>query len=130
MSKHDKTTRRWFGALLTLVSLAASQGQAHAQPLLRGPTQAAYVELPGASFLSVLPQGIEPAKATAVVVAAFAMRAKPVSADEFLRFVRSQPQWQRGRAPNIFANASYLVARWPRPVRSLKSTAPTARVCW
>lgn len=135
MSTHDKTTRRWFGALvalLTLVSLAASQGLAHAQPVLRGPTQAAYVELPGASFLSVLPQGIEPAKATAVVVAAFAMRAKPVSADEFLRFVRSQPQWQRGRAPNIFADARYLVD-WPGPTLLANAQAgqrPVVNVSW
>ncbi len=93
---------------------------------------ARYVELPGATFLSVLPQGAVPTVATAVGIAPFAMRAQPVSAADYLAFVRRQAQWQRGRTPAVFADARYLVD-WRGPVQLADAQAgprPVVNVSW
>ncbi|MFM9434461.1 formylglycine-generating enzyme [Janthinobacterium sp. CG_23.3] len=67
-----------------------------------------YVPVAAGRFASVLSGG---GNANAPVdVAAFALRAAPVSTGEFIAFTARHPEWQRGRAPAIFADASYLHA--------------------
>jgi formylglycine-generating enzyme required for sulfatase activity len=68
-----------------------------------------YVDLPGGNFTSVLPQGPVPGVAAAVAIAPYQMRVLPVTAGEFRDFVVAHPEWQRGQAPAIFADARYLV---------------------
>lgn len=43
-----------------------------------------------------------------IPVAAFRLAATPVTNDEFLEFVRTNPQWQRSQVKRIFADAEYL----------------------
>ena len=71
-----------------------------------------YVKLPGGDFTSVLPQGPVQGVAAPVGIAPFLLRVSPVSVGEFRDFILANPQWQRGRAPSIFADVRYLVD-WP-----------------
>lgn len=74
-----------------------------------------YAALPGGRFESVLPQGDQPGVSVPVTLAPFALRRTPVSVAEFLEFVRAHPEWQRGAAPAVFADARYLVD-WNAPL--------------
>ena len=89
------------GALL-LASLPASAAAASAAA---APTTD-YVAIPAGAFVSVLSGGS--ADNASVRVTPFAMRATPVTYREFLAFTASHTEWQRGRVPAIFADASYL----------------------
>jgi len=68
-----------------------------------------YVSLPGGRFVSVLPQGSVPTATVPVEIAPFALRATPVTAGEYLAFVRAHPEWQRTRVPAVFADKRYLI---------------------
>jgi formylglycine-generating enzyme required for sulfatase activity len=74
-----------------------------------------YAPLPGGRFESVLPQGDQPGVSVPVTLAPFEMRRTPVTVGDYLAFVRAHPQWQRGAAPAVFADARYLVA-WAAPL--------------
>lgn len=87
--------------LLSLASLPASAAAASAAAPV-----AEYVAIPAGAFVSVLSGGS--AENTSVPVAPFAMRATPVTYREFLAFTASHPEWQPGRVPAVFADASYL----------------------
>jgi formylglycine-generating enzyme len=65
---------------------------------------AEYVPVPTGTFASVLSSGDN----APVRVAPFAMRTTPVTNREFQAFTDSHPEWQRGRIPAMFADASYL----------------------
>ncbi|HWZ89688.1 MAG TPA: SUMF1/EgtB/PvdO family nonheme iron enzyme [Polyangiaceae bacterium] len=45
---------------------------------------------------------------TAQAVSAFAVTARPVTQQDFLRFVQADPRWRRSRVERLFAEASYL----------------------
>ena len=68
-----------------------------------------YVALPGGRFVSVLPQGSVPTATVPVDIAPFALRATPVTAGEYLAFVRAHPEWQRTQVPAVFADKRYLI---------------------
>ena len=80
------------------------------------PIEPSYARLPGGTFESVLPQGVTPNSSAAVTIAPFEMRVRPVTTGEYLAFVRSHAEWQRGRAPAVFADARYLVD-WRGPLQ-------------
>jgi formylglycine-generating enzyme len=110
-------------ALTVLALLAALAAPAHAAP---------YVDLPGGRFESVLPQGPVPTVSTPVDVQPFAMRATPVTVAEFAAFVRAHPEWQRGNAPALLADARYLL-QWQSadgPGPGLASATPVTEVSW
>ena len=91
-----------------------------------------YVHLPGGRFASVLPQGAVPTATVPVDIAPFAMRAVPVTAGEFLAFVRAHPDWQRGRAPEVFSDKRYLID-WRAPLQLASDdaqTRPVINVSW
>lgn len=93
---------------------------------------AEYVRLPGGTFASVLPQGNVPTVSTPVEVAPFAMRSTPVTVGEFEAFVEASPRWQRGHAPAILAEKSYL-AGWSSATRAggaIRGDAPVVDVSW
>lgn len=73
-----------------------------------GASAADYVPLPAGDFASVLPQGATPGSTATVHVDAFELRTTPVTRAEFRAFIVAHPDWQRGRAPALFADASYL----------------------
>ena len=88
-----------------------------------------YVDIPATSFLSVIESE---ADAKPQRVADFALRVEPVTNAEFLAFAKAHPQWQRGRAPSLFADAGYL-SHW-QSADTLGTTArpnqPVTRVSW
>lgn len=87
-----------FAKILLLILLGTGFSGALAQP-------AAYRRIAGAEIRSVLPPDGESASAS---VASFELRARPVTNGEFLAFVSRHPEWQRERAPAVFADSRYL----------------------
>ena len=90
-----------------------------------------YVTIPGGRFESVLPQGNSPSQSVPVDIAPFALRATPVTAGEFERFVRAHPEWQRGRAPSVFADGRDLID-WRGPALTAPDAGnrPVTNVSW
>ena len=91
-----------------------------------------YVQLPGGRFESALPQGAAPGVSAPVDIAAFELRATPVTNAEFLAFVRSSPEWQRGQSPAVFADGRYLLD-WSAPLQFGATDAgprPVVNVSW
>jgi formylglycine-generating enzyme len=89
-----------------------------------------YVQLPGATFESVLPQGPVPTQSSAVNVEPFQMRATPVTVGEYLEFVRTHPQWQRGKAAAVMADKRYLI-QWSAPLApGIAANTPVTDVSW
>jgi sulfatase modifying factor 1 len=93
---------------------------------------AQYAELPGGRFESALPQGAAADVSVPVDIAPFALRVTPVTAAEFLAFVKTHPQWQQGRVPAVFADPGYL-ADWSSPLELASpdgADRPQTRVSW
>ncbi|HBD21058.1 MAG TPA: hypothetical protein DC063_13915 [Arenimonas sp.] len=90
---------------------------------------AGWARLPGGEFSSVLRYEDTGGK---VKVAPFELQRLPVTNAEFLAFVRRQPDWQRGKAPEVFAEPRYL-KHWQGPT-TLGPTAlpeqPVTNVSW
>ncbi|MDA8253654.1 MAG: formylglycine-generating enzyme family protein [Rhodospirillales bacterium] len=89
-----------------------------------------YVHMPGGRFASALaaPDG----RAATVLLRPFWMRAEPVTNAEFLAFVRSHPEWRRGRVFALFAGPHYL-ASWAGALRlgpQAPPDAPVTEVSW
>jgi formylglycine-generating enzyme required for sulfatase activity len=89
-----------------------------------------WVRLPGTTgFASALKYEDTAGK---VAIAPFELMTKPVTNTQFLAFVTRHPEWRRGSAPAIFAEARYL-SHWSGPL-SLGTTAlpaqPVTRVSW
>jgi len=123
--KHDRTLddatwapRAWRAALVIALSVAAGCAEA-----------AAYVEIPTTSFLSVIETESD---AKPQRIAAFTLRAEPVTNAEFLAFAKAHPQWRRDRVPSLFADAGYLT-QW-QSADMLGAAAlpdqPVTRVSW
>ena len=97
---------------ILVLLLAILAGAAKAQP-------APYRHIPGTELRSVLPADSNSATTR---VAAFELRERPVTNGEFLAFVQRRAQWQRGRAPAVFADERYL-GHWT----TLNAPAATSR---
>ncbi len=94
-----------------------------------GATAAEYIAIPAGAITSVLANDASPGATT---VGAFAIRATPVTNDEFLSYVKAHREWQRGRAPTIFADASYLNG-WRSPTlpgEASRARQPVTSVSW
>jgi formylglycine-generating enzyme required for sulfatase activity len=85
-----------------------------------------YRTLPGGPFRSTLqyedlkgPQKVAP----------FQLMQRPVTNGEFLEFVRANPDWQRGRAPGVFAESRYL-SHWQGPLTLGPKTPANQPVTW
>jgi formylglycine-generating enzyme required for sulfatase activity len=107
--------------LLTLLAAACSvAAAAHA---------ADYVRVPAGALVSVLASD---ADRTPVEVAAFSMRATPVTQGEFLAFVVDHPEWRRDRIARSLSDAGYL-QDWRAPVAladAASSRRPVVNVSW
>ena len=91
-----------------------------------GATTPRYAGLPGGRFKSAL--AYDDAR-NGVRIAPFALMRKPVTNGEFLAFVRAHPEWQRGRAPAVFAEARYL-SQWAGPTTLGNNALPEQPVTW
>jgi formylglycine-generating enzyme required for sulfatase activity len=114
--------RRLASALAVAASLAAVP--------LTG-VAASYRLVPGGPFDSVLPQDSGERAAT-VNVAPFEMRDEPVTLGEYLAFLHTHPEWQRGKVPPVFADTEYLQS-WSAPLvppEGVSLQAPVTGVSW
>ena len=94
-----------------------------------GATAVEYVAIPAGSITSVLANDASPG---ATPVGTFSIRATPVTNDEFLSYVKAHREWQRGRAPTVFADASYLNG-WRSPTlpgEASRARQPVTSVSW
>ena len=110
---------RYLTAILSFTSLLAhASGDVNDFKPIEGNTH----------FQSVLQDN----NAAPISVNAFSMQQHPVTNAEYLQFVLSHPEWQRGKVAPIFANAEYL-SHWQSPI-SLGENAlpsqPVTRVSW
>lgn len=111
-----RTCRRFAAALLAV-----------ALPLCAN--AADYVTIPAGNLASVLANDADTGPTP---IAAFAMRATPVSNGEFLAFVKNNRAWQRGQAPATFTDSSYL-HRWRSPkalAGNMQGDQPVVSVSW
>ena len=102
---------------------AAAEGATRCSPT------AAYVLVPGGEFQSIVPRGAGDA---AVHLESFALQRTPVTNGEFLDFVRSHPQWQRGQVAATLADGRYL-EHWQRPLElgpQVDVCQPVTHVSW
>jgi formylglycine-generating enzyme required for sulfatase activity len=93
---------------------------------------AIYVPIPAGTFASVLANRAGPEQNAPISVAPFAMRATPVTNEEFRTFVVAHPEWQRSRIPETFADAGYL-QRWQSaltPGPEAANDAPVTGISW
>lgn len=86
-----------------------------------------YVSLPGGVFTSSLKTD----DSRNVRIAPFQLMTTPVTNAQFLAFVKSRPQWRRGKAPEVFAEERYL-QHWAGPLALGKANpqAPVVNVSW
>jgi sulfatase modifying factor 1 len=66
-----------------------------------------------------------------VELTSFWLDRRPVSNEDFLKFVRLNPEWRRGQAKSIFVDSQYLIA-WPSTLRFARKSAkqPVTQVSW
>ena len=86
-----------------------------------------YVTVPAGKLTSVLSGGS--AADVALPVDAFALRTTPVTDREFSAFTAAHPEWRRGQAPAVFADASYLHQHRTADDRCCP-TRPVTSVSW
>ena len=97
--------------------------------LAAAPPSARYVAIPSGTYQSVLAYEDTGGKVT---LKPFGLMRRPVTNAEFLEFVRKNPQWQRGKAPVLFAESRYLQS-WAGPLQlgpKLKPQQPVVEVSW
>lgn len=90
---------------------------------------AEYVEVPAGTITSALANDADRAAAP---VAAFAVRATPVTQGEFRRFVEAHPEWRRDRVARTFADPGYLHG-WRSPLAladAASERVPVTDVSW
>ena len=95
------------------------------------PTNAAveYVVIPPGKLASVLASDADTGP---TVIPGFAMRPTPVTNGEYLAFVKTHREWQRGKAPSSFADGTYLHT-WRSTVTlgvGMSADQPVTNVSW
>lgn len=111
--------------LMLAMGVAALSGQAVPSPL---PPHPGIVLVPAGSFRSPFRVAAQPAEKP---VAAFLLAVLPVTNEDFLRFLRANPDWQRSRVERRFADASYL-KHWAGDLDlgGALTNAPVTHVSW
>ncbi|MEO8103636.1 MAG: formylglycine-generating enzyme family protein [Betaproteobacteria bacterium] len=90
---------------------------------------AEYIFIPEGKLNSVLAGDADTGPAS---IAAFTMRATPVSNGDYLEFVKTHREWRRGKAPVVFADGTYLHA-WQTPLAfgaEMRNDQPVTNVSW
>jgi formylglycine-generating enzyme required for sulfatase activity len=92
-------------------------------------SQAVKVSVPAGSFHSVLPE----VKGEPILVDSFYMDEIAVTNEQYLEFVKANPEWRRSEIPPIFTNAGYL-REWRSDLdpgyENLGEDRPVTRVSW
>jgi len=89
-----------------------------------------YVRIPAGEFTSVLKYEDNKGRQK---MPAFELMRRPVTNAEFLAFVRKYPQWQRGRAPKVFAEPMHYLSHWQSsliPGPKVKPQQPVTQISW
>ena len=89
-----------------------------------------YQRIPAGEYRSVL--NYEDLKGNRAV-AAFELMTQPVTNGEFLKFVKSHREWQRGRALPLYAEPSAYLSHWQAPTAlgpDASAQQPVTRVSW
>jgi sulfatase modifying factor 1 len=97
-------------------------------PVAGAASAAQYVTVPAGTLVSVLSGGS--AADVALPIAAFALRTTPVTNREFRAFTDAHPEWRRGKAPAVFADASYLHRQPAQPMPADVAERPVTSVSW
>jgi formylglycine-generating enzyme len=86
------------------------------------------VTIPRGAFESVLPPAPD---VKTVRVKPFRIDARPVTNEQFARFVKEQPQWRRDRVARVFADTEYL-KHWSdaTTVEQSQHELPVVHVSW
>ena len=90
---------------------------------------AEYVVIPAGKLASVLASDADTGP---TLIPAFAIRATPVTNEEYLEFVKAHRDWRRGRAPLSFADGTYLHT-WRSPFAlgiGMNGNQPVTNVSW
>jgi formylglycine-generating enzyme required for sulfatase activity len=109
------------------LGLLFGAGAAPAAPA-PAPAPAPYVTVPAGKLTSVLSGGS--AADIALPISAFALRTMPVTNGEFAAFTEAHPEWRRGNAPAVFADASYLHQQPAPPISAEFAKRPVTSVSW
>ena len=86
-------------------------------------------ECPAESFARCCPKGVA---AAASPIEPFALQRIPVTNGDYLDFVRTHPEWQRGRVPGTLADSHYL-QHWAGPLElgsQAHADQPVTKVSW
>ncbi|MEJ2795413.1 formylglycine-generating enzyme family protein [Iodobacter sp. LRB] len=85
-----------------------------------------YMPIAGGTLRTALPTDGE-----TVQVAAYRLRSKPVNHQDYLIFLKNNPQWQRGQIAPLFASAGYL-ANWQSAIDYSPNQAhvPVTQISW
>jgi len=100
-----------------------------AEGAARSSSDESYASVPGGEFRSVLPEG---AAGAASHIEPFALQRIPVTNGDYLDFVRTHPEWQRGQVPATIADSRYL-QHWYRPLElgpQARADQPVTHVSW
>jgi formylglycine-generating enzyme required for sulfatase activity len=104
-------------------AVTAAEGVSRSSPV------ESYASVPGGEFRSVLPEGVAGA---ASHIEPFALQRTPVTNGDYLEFVRTHPEWQRGQVPTKLADGRYL-QHWHRPLElgpQAGADQPVTHVSW
>ncbi|WP_342616243.1 formylglycine-generating enzyme family protein [Rhodoferax sp. GW822-FHT02A01] len=93
------TLARHLTCVVSLVCMSTQYGLAE-------PVDVPYLDVPAGSIVSVLSGGSSDNGPTPV--AAFFMRAQPVTVAQFQHFLETHPEWSRAQVPAVFADGNYL----------------------
>ena len=85
----------------------------------RSPVES-YASVSGSEFRSILRNGAAEAVSR---VQPFTLQRMPVTNRDYLDFVRTHPEWQRGQVPEALADTRYL-SHWQRPLELGPQAAP------
>ena len=86
----------------------------------RSPVES-YASVRGGEFRSILRNGAAEAVSR---VQSFTLQRMPVTNRDYLDFVRTHPEWQRGQVPEALADTRYL-SHWQRPLELGPQAAPS-----
>ncbi len=86
--------------------------------------QSTMVAVKGGSYIPLYGADVDGSR---VEVASFLMDVYPVTNEQFLNFLKTNPQWRRSEVKKIFADGSYLV-NWQSDLNYGKAHLPNAAV--
>src|SRR5262245_49040189 len=91
-------------SLATLIGAALVAGARAGEPT-KTPTPPGMRMIPAGVYRPLFRGENDPKE---IAVKSFLLDATPVTNDDFLRFVRANPKWQRSQVKRLFADESYL----------------------